>query len=129
MAAHDDELAAQMERLRGAYGRKLPARLSAIADALRSLVDGGWEPDKVEASARLAHNLAGTGETFGYPELGRAARVLELAIRERDEDPALRDSESHGDTLAALFDAVLSRACDAGVDVVPAMAIGRTQTP
>jgi CheY-like chemotaxis protein len=50
------------------------------------------------ALARIAHKLAGTGTTYGYPAITEAARALELGLRRRQADEAIADAVSKVET-------------------------------
>ena len=82
------EMLAFFDRQRETYGRMLPARLATI-DALWLRVSGGGTEAERHALEREAHSLAGSGGTFGWPDVGTAARELELAIS-RDDERAIR---------------------------------------
>jgi HPt (histidine-containing phosphotransfer) domain-containing protein len=79
------------------------ARTKDRVAALRAAVDR--EPNDEEAAsmiASLAHQIAGTAGTFGYPALGRAAAALEDAADSRDGSSAAARCE----LLHARFSAV-----------------------
>jgi len=70
---------AQLNLLSAAFRRTLPARLAELEAAwLRLNVESS-----AEAAAELrnvAHSLVGSAGTFGMPELGDAARPIDLAL-------------------------------------------------
>jgi len=72
-----------MEELKRKYREGLAPRIKA----LEALVDApdGPAPEAVESLRRIAHTLAGSGGTFGFPEITEAARALEYA-----PDPEIR---------------------------------------
>lgn len=61
--------------LRAVYAKKLPDKMRELTVATQSLDggDGGTASDLRD----LAHKLAGSAPTFGFPELGDAARQIE----------------------------------------------------
>src|SRR5262245_58730119 len=66
-----------MRELRAWYRSRLPARMAALESAL----DGLCRQD-MEATAsvrRLAHQLRGSGATYGFPEISQTARAVEDA--------------------------------------------------
>jgi len=65
----------KLEALRRRFADRLPGMVGEIEELCRA-------PGKLEETIRRAHTLAGTGGTFGFSELGRAARALELALRD-----------------------------------------------
>jgi HPt (histidine-containing phosphotransfer) domain-containing protein len=76
-----------LEEQRLDYRRGLPeklAQMEAIVDRLES-----GQPADLAGLERLAHSMAGSGGTFGFDELGTAAKALELAVqRMKESGPA-----------------------------------------
>lgn len=72
----NEDLAEQLRRLRESYASALPAKLALVEQAFRSHQD----KDALRTLRHLAHGLAGSGATFGYPELSEAARRLEIMV-------------------------------------------------
>ncbi|MBI3529870.1 MAG: diguanylate cyclase [Betaproteobacteria bacterium] len=97
-----EEIAEQLRLLREGYARELPAKLALLEQTFRNRRDEG----ALRKLRHLAHGLAGSGATFGYPELSEAARRLEIVV-----DAALAagqhlseaQSESSADLLEALY--------------------------
>lgn len=81
-------IAALLQQHRAAYLQALPARLAQL-DTLAGHLDASDEPATLPELERLAHSLAGSAGTFGFSELGEAARTLELAIGEVREGTVL----------------------------------------
>ena len=48
----------------------------------------------------IGHNLAGTGTSFGFPELTRLGRLLEASARAEDRDGAAAQVEAIDDCLS-----------------------------
>jgi len=78
------EMLAFFQTQRESYGRMLPERFARIYRLWTSLLHGGGDCDRHELE-REAHSLAGSSGTFGWPEIGAAARQLELAVTCGDE--------------------------------------------
>ncbi|WP_137895710.1 diguanylate cyclase [Ramlibacter sp. 2FC] len=72
----NEALAEQLRQLRESYASALPAKLALVEQAFRSHQD----KDALRTLRHLAHGLAGSGTTFGYPELSEAARRLEITV-------------------------------------------------
>ena len=73
-----------MQQLRRHYIEALPARLAALEtawDEHRSEISGG-----TEGLRRLAHNLKGSGATYGFPDISEAARSLEELLLAESPD-------------------------------------------
>ncbi|WP_266168284.1 diguanylate cyclase [Dyella subtropica] len=70
------DIAQQLRVLRENYARQLPDKLALIEQTFRNGdVDG-----ELQNLRFLAHGLAGSGATFGYPGLSAAARQLETLV-------------------------------------------------
>lgn len=118
MPISEAEFARRLRRLRDDYVERLPGRLVEIASSCACVFEPGRPLSGAEPALRAAHNLAGTGESFGFRSLGTAARELETGLRAvldgGGAPPPAARREVHA-KLAALFDA----AGDAGVRELP----------
>jgi len=87
------------EELREYFAGRLPERLAEIEDACRAARDAGWTGQPLRTFHRLAHSLAGSGATFGFPEVSETARDLEHLLAGIMEDgsspgePEMREIE------------------------------------
>lgn len=72
MASADDALAA----LRANYAKKIPDKLTELDTAAEGLAPGA-NTTPLKAVRGLVHKLAGSAPSFGFSELGDAARVAE----------------------------------------------------
>src|SRR5579859_6267697 len=70
------DIAEQLRLLRENYAQQLPAKLAQVEDVFRRS-DNMVELPNLR---HLAHSLAGSGATFGYPALSVAARHLETLV-------------------------------------------------
>ncbi|MCU0293432.1 MAG: response regulator [Thermoanaerobaculaceae bacterium] len=75
-AAFDARLAA----MRRKFAQALPGSLAQI-ERTWAVAAGGCEIQPWEDLARLAHDLAGSAGSFGFPAVGDAARELEEVVR------------------------------------------------
>ena len=66
-----------MRELKIWYRDRLPARISALESARTALELR--DPDAVDSLRRIAHQLRGSGATYGFPEISDTARHLEEA--------------------------------------------------
>jgi HPt (histidine-containing phosphotransfer) domain-containing protein len=66
------------------YRARLPGRISALEAATRRLA-GGEEAARAEIRQE-AHQLKGSGASYGLDAVSRAAAALERAAREGDAD-------------------------------------------
>lgn len=67
---------------RADYRRVLPDKVAEI-QAVWQVADRGGVPQLL-ALERLAHTLAGTAGTLGFPAVGQAAKALELLLPENE---------------------------------------------
>lgn len=69
-----------MDDLQQMYRNTLRRRIQVLESAREALTSG--DPEARAAVQRIAHNLRGSGSTYGYPEITVAAEKLELADQE-----------------------------------------------
>lgn len=70
----------KLRQLQEKYVTQLPGKLSALNDVwLKALHDK--DPGSLEQLRQLAHNLAGSAGTFGFPAISIEARELEDTLR------------------------------------------------
>jgi HPt (histidine-containing phosphotransfer) domain-containing protein len=101
------DIHAQLRALQQDYAVRLPAKAAEISTRFAALRDQ-WSADDAAELRRLVHNLAGSGASYGFPEVSAGARQVERAL-----DAALADApataaqlEAVGDSLRALITAV-----------------------
>lgn len=97
-----------MRELRAWYRNRLPTRIAALEAALDGVCR--QEADAVGAVRRVAHQLRGSGATYGFPEITETARAVEEAGEQDLPDllrallAALRQAaESGSDDRAAIL--------------------------
>jgi diguanylate cyclase (GGDEF)-like protein len=89
-----------MRELRVWYRSRLPARIAALETAKTAL--NRQDPDAVDSLRRIAHQLRGSGATYGFPEISESARALEAAAEGEILGPVkdllstLRAAAEHG---------------------------------
>ena len=110
--------------LREYFSERLPHRLREVEDAWRDVRESGWGPEPVKRLHRLAHSLAGTGSTFGFPAVSEAARRLEILLQGTVEGTAPPPSpERVENLLGELREASeLSPGKEAGAGLAPVRA-------
>ena len=93
------------------YRARLGTRLARIEHAWRGLTPGAGVANAADLEREL-HSIAGSAETFGLPELSRAARAAESAVqryRARVATPTPAQRARFERLLAALKRAALGR--------------------
>ncbi len=68
-----------MERLRDAYRATLPERAQRVQELKQALAKG-WGDGNAADLRVLAHQLAGSGGAYGFPDITATARVLEIRL-------------------------------------------------
>lgn len=103
-----------MQQLHDEYVKGLPERVAEVERGWQNLMTGGGNAADLRTFIRLAHNLAGSGATYGVVGIGRAARELELYAKalEADQMPTEQVQAEVEERLEAL------RACLMTVEAV-----------
>ncbi len=70
--------------LREQYARHLPAKIETLATKWQTLCAQPDEPDLAQNLVREFHTLAGSGSSFGFPEISRLARLAEEELRQAE---------------------------------------------
>jgi diguanylate cyclase (GGDEF)-like protein len=95
----------RMNNLRVSYAASLDEKIARVEAAWGKLEQGVWDGEAAHTLHRLAHNLAGSGTTFGFPAISERAHTLELllkAITERASPPTVAEHARVAGALAAL---------------------------
>lgn len=102
----DPEIRAALDRelreLARDFAAKLPARLADIRQAWQQTERAGWTGEAFELLYRHCHSLAGAGGTFGFDEVGSAARTLTDWLKHVRDRPAERHGAAGADMLVQL---------------------------
>lgn len=72
------DLERQLVALRQGYAERLPARAEALAAIAAGLAQR-WDAAAADELKRHLHNLAGSGASYGFPDVSVAARAAEDA--------------------------------------------------
>lgn len=106
----NDTLEAVLETLRREYLADAPGRITELQKDLRAFRAG--EAGAAESLAGRFHRLAGSGGSYGFPEVSAIARGMERRLRGKDASPP-----PDADQVAAAIEE-LTRAFDvAGADL------------
>jgi diguanylate cyclase (GGDEF)-like protein len=79
MAQSSQEIAQHLLALRDSYARQLPEKITRIDAVWREALE--CNTTSLTEMHQLVHSLTGSGATFGFIELSRAARFLEQALQ------------------------------------------------
>ncbi len=83
-----EEFEKKLGEARAKYVNSLPGKISEIVLIWNQLNRNEWRTEVVAKMQNLAHNLAGSGRTFGFPQLSAQARILERALEATTLPPA-----------------------------------------
>lgn len=81
MKANPNEAHSLFTDLQHQYLAQIEAKLRQIEAIWARWQDGALQPDDLYELQRIAHNLAGSGATFGLPAISEAARALDVALQ------------------------------------------------
>jgi diguanylate cyclase (GGDEF)-like protein len=80
-------LAEGKQRLRSEYQRNLPDKLADLTEKWAQIRVDGWREELARTIHNVCHHLAGTGKTFGYTNVTKYARIVEMQlVRVFDDD-------------------------------------------
>jgi diguanylate cyclase (GGDEF)-like protein len=79
-------LTQQLEALRLAYAQELPNKIAALKVDWQQLKLQPTEQTLAELKCKI-HNLIGSGATFGFAEVSKAAHALDAALNSYSHDP------------------------------------------
>ncbi len=71
-----------MAELQKGYSRQLPEKAGRLESVCEVFFTQPWDEERCMTACRSAHSLAGSSGTYGFGELGKVAKALELGIRE-----------------------------------------------
>lgn len=80
-SAKAENLQEQLRLLQRNYASRLPEKVAQIEETCRLMISGTGNGDAVRALHRMTHSLAGSAATFGFNEVGEAARILEVFLK------------------------------------------------
>jgi DNA-binding response OmpR family regulator/HPt (histidine-containing phosphotransfer) domain-containing protein len=107
MSSREREMAALLARLRVEFLVQLGAYLIELRQYASESAVERENTERKALIARIAHKLAGTGTSYGFPEVTRSARALEQALSEGSPRGAVEHA-LHG-LEAACCDALETR--------------------
>lgn len=81
-SSHSDNFDVKLHALRNLYVRDLNSKIDALGVTLEEARRSGQVND-LQLPKQLAHSLASSAQTFGFPEVMRGARLIEQYLCER----------------------------------------------
>ncbi len=69
----------RLEDLRARYTARLQEKIAQIDAVWHGLGRSAWNTESAQTLQRMAHNLVGSGATFGFLTISTRARALDLA--------------------------------------------------
>jgi chemotaxis protein histidine kinase CheA len=77
-----EAIAERLKALGEKYSRQFPERKAEILSLWETIEKNGSDLDAVDSLYRLVHGLAGSGATFGFPQVSEAAKQCECVLLE-----------------------------------------------
>lgn len=111
MSEDQTDIHLRLRALQLDYAARLPDKALEISSRFATL-RSNWSPDEAMELRRLVHNLAGSGASYGFPEVSVGARKAEHALDAALAAPPTTPAEFDvvGDALSALA-TTLDSAC------------------
>jgi diguanylate cyclase (GGDEF)-like protein len=100
------DIAARIATLRAAFAGQIPTQLLALRKLHEELEASAWARETLAALIARVHEFTGSATTFGFNEMGEAARALEIALRAIQANPLLLDGDQRT-TIAGRIKALL----------------------
>lgn len=77
-----NELSSRLRSLQEEYARRLPEKIEQLDELWQKLLYVDWRTDLFALLQRMVHNLAGSGRSFGFGELGDTAAELDRFLQQ-----------------------------------------------
>ena len=78
---NDQSVQDKLKALLDTYRSQLPQRLNEIDTLWQVVCEQGKMGDEGKELYRLVHSLAGSGASFGFSDLSKAAKAFEMALK------------------------------------------------
>lgn len=97
----------KLELLRVVYRDELPKKLSEVKDAFSTCLQENFSFDSIDFLYRNAHNLVGSGATFGFMDISNKAREIENKLKPY-KDNNIKPSSKEIENLRLLLNELLT---------------------
>lgn len=87
----EDDMAAALQALKMEYIQALLGQVNSIEKALQILKEQPHQQEPFAEAVTLSHRIRGTAGSYGFPEVGLAAGVLEDLLKAMDREHAAPD--------------------------------------
>jgi chemotaxis protein histidine kinase CheA len=104
MSEPADPVQNQLAKLKKKYAADLPQKVARVEEQVAAFLSAAWSEEVCFATYRQIHSLAGSAGTYGFGDLGMAARAGEHLIRR-----SLENKTSLGDPERVELAIVLTR--------------------
>ena len=94
VAGSSDKVSSRLAELRERFAVRAANDLKELEQRAQLMQSQGAEPSVVADVCARLHRLAGSAGTFGFPELGEAARSLEKMLKARASDESAMEVSS-----------------------------------
>ena len=105
MSSPQQEFEKKLNESRVKYVSSLPVKISEITLIWNQLNKNKWRTEVMLKMQNLAHNLAGSGGTFGFPQLSDQAKLLEKTLDDLKTENNERPEQSK---IAKIEDILIS---------------------
>lgn len=104
-----DALQERLAQLRQVYLSALPERARQFREAQAGLANGALPVERIRVLRVLAHQLAGSGGAYGFPDISASARAVETALLTLESGGEPGPDRAHAGEAIAELCAVLER--------------------
>lgn len=97
-----DEFLQKLKESKAKYISNLPAKIAEM-QLIWNHLNNDWRLDTLQKMQNLAHNLAGSGGTFGFPNISNKAKSLELSLNSLHRYGDLEPEDIHKQEIKELL--------------------------
>ncbi|HVR86657.1 MAG TPA: hypothetical protein VMU54_20200 [Planctomycetota bacterium] len=102
MSEPADSVQNQLAKLKKKYAADLPQKVARVEEQVATFLSTAWSEEVCFATYRQIHSLAGSAGTYGFGELGTAARAGEHLIKRSLENKAPLGDRERGELAVVL---------------------------
>lgn len=121
----DDKLQKKLHDLFVIYSKKLPDKIAQIEHQWQELLSK-WDKLLYQNLHRDVHSLCGSAGTYGYNEVSKKARELEVYLKALLDNNSITQDEQKN--ISSLIDQIKKILLQSTVQTLPAIETGATET-